>query len=347
MGRPDVDRKPPTEPSPDGRPGEEPAPNGRVVVAGGTGFLGRCLGRALVRSGYEVIALGRHEPARPVAGTFVRWDGRTLGSWVDTLEGAVAVVNLAGRSVDCRKSPEHQDEILRSRVDATRVLGEALERTAEPPSVWVQMSTAHRYGDPPEVVCDEDSSFGWGFAPFVGQAWEDAFHESLLPGVRRVVFRTSLVLGREGGALPILARLVRWGLGGAIGHGRQGISWIHERDLMRLFLQAITDPTVQGSYLATAPNPVSNRAFMRELRRVLRRPVGLPAATWMVRIGAPLIGTDAEIALYGRYCVSRRLAEGGFEFEFPELREALRDLFRRPPGKSKSADPARALSTAG
>lgn len=345
MSRPDVDRSP--QSCPDGRSGEGPSRNGRVVIAGGTGFLGRRLGWTLVRSGYDVIALGRHEPVRPVSGQFIRWDARTLGSWVDALEGAVALVNLAGRSVDCRKTPEHQDEILRSRVDATRVLGEALERTAEPPSVWVQMSTAHRYGDAPEIVCDEDSSFGYGFAPFVGQAWEDAFHESLLPGLRRVVFRTSLVLGREGGALPILARLVRCGLGGAIGHGRQGISWIHERDLMRLFLQAITDPTVQGSYLATAPNPVSNRAFMRELRRVLRRPIGLPAATWMVRLGAPLIGTDAEIALYGRYCVSRRLAEGGFEWEFPELSEALRDLYAKTARKSKSADPNRSLSTAG
>lgn len=146
--------------------------------------------------------------------------------------------------------------------------------------------------------------------------------------MRQVILRTSFVLGRSGGALPRLARLARWGLGGKAGHGRQGVSWIHERDMNRLFARAIADDGMTGPYLATAPNPVSNAEFMRELRRALRVPVGLPAMSWMVRLGAPLImRTDPELALYGRYCVSHRLREEGFDFAFPDVASALGDLY--------------------
>ncbi len=239
------------------------------------------------------------------------------------------MVNLAGRSVDCIKTPDHCDEILRSRVEATQVLGQALRDVQTPPPVWVQMSTAHRYGDPPEVVCDEDAAFGYGLAPFVGQAWEEAYAREVLPDMRQVILRTSFVLGRHGGALPRLASLARSGLGGKVGHGRQGISWIHQHDMNRLFARALTTEQMSGAYLATAPKPVSNAEFMRELRRVLRTPFGLPAARWMVRLGAPLImRTDPELALYGRYCVSSRLPDEGFEFTFADLVSALQDLYK-------------------
>jgi uncharacterized protein (TIGR01777 family) len=242
--------------------------------------------------------------------------------------GASALVNLVGRTVDCVKSPDHCDEILRSRVESTRVLGLALRSLSVPLPVWVQMSTAHIYGDPPEIVCDEEAAFGHGLAPFVARAWEAAWTDALPPQTRGVVLRTSFVLGRSGGALGRLVGLARLGLGGRVGHGRQGISWIHERDLNRLFTQAIVDQGMQGAYLATAPNPVSNAEFMRALRRALRIPFGLPAAAWQVRIAAPLLlRTDPELALYGRYCVSRRLAEIGFEFEHPQVDGALTNLF--------------------
>jgi NAD dependent epimerase/dehydratase family enzyme len=190
------------------------------------------------------------------------------------------------------------------------------------------MATAHRYGDPPEVVCDEDAAFGYGLAPFVGRAWEEAHARAAPAQMRQVVLRTSFVLGRRGGALPRLEKLVRWGLGGKVGHGRQGISWIHEQDMNRLFARAIADDGMKGAYLATAPSPVSNATFMRELRRALRVPFGLPAASWMVRLAAPrVLRTDPELALHGRYCVSRRLREEGYEFLFPDLPSALRDLY--------------------
>jgi hypothetical protein len=190
------------------------------------------------------------------------------------------------------------------------------------------MSTAHIYGDPPETVCDENSPFGYGLAPFVGKAWEEAYARALLPQMRQVVLRTSFVLGVGGGALPRLATLARWGLGGKAGHGRQGISWIHEADMNRLFARAIADESMSGPYLATAPNPVSNAEFMRQLRCALRAPIGLPAPSFLVRLGAPLVmGTDPELALYGRYCVSRRLQDEGFAFSFPDIGSALADLY--------------------
>jgi uncharacterized protein len=301
---------------------------GRVVIAGGTGFLGLNLARYLRESPCEAVLISRHPPAEEGRWTHVRWDGRTCGDWVSVLDGAAALVNLAGRSVDCIKTPDHCDEILRSRVEATEVLGRAVRQVQSPPPVWVQMATAHRYGDPPEVICDEDAAFGYGLAPFVGQAWEEAHARAVLPGMRQVVLRTSFVLGRSGGALPRLAKLVRCGLGGKAGHGRQGISWIHEQDMNRLFARAISDHGMWGAYMATAPNPVSNAQFMRGLRQVLGMPVGLPATNWMVRLGAPLImRTDPNLALYGRYCVSRRLREERFDFLFPDLSLAMQDLY--------------------
>jgi uncharacterized protein (TIGR01777 family) len=303
-------------------------PVGRIVIAGGSGFLGRNLAAHLTSLGCEVIVLSRKRPLTELAWRHLTWDARTLGDWADCLDGASALVNLTGRTVDCVKTPDHCDEILRSRVESTTVLGHALQHVKDPPPVWVQMSTAHRYGDPPDVMIDEDSAFGFGLAPFVGGAWEGAFTHAVPDGVRQVILRTSFVLGRSGGALPRLAKLTKLGLGGKVGHGRQGISWIHEADMNALFTWAIAEEGVKGPYLATAPNPVSNETFMRELRHALGVPIGLPAMEWMVRMGAPLfLKTDPELALYGRFCVSRRLREDGFEFQFPELRPALLNLY--------------------
>lgn len=313
------------------------APSGPVVIAGGSGFLGISLAVHLLDRGMDVIVLSR-TPPRPRGGwTHVPWDARTLGDWAKTLDGARAIVNLVGRSVDCVKTPDHQDEILRSRVEATRVLGEAMRAVRSPPPVWVQMSTAHIYGDPPSVRCDESSPLGIGLAPFVGRAWEEAFASSSLAAQRKVVLRTSFVIGRDrgagGGALARLQRLTRLGLGGRVGSGRQGMSWIHEADMNRLFERAIGHGVMQGVYVASSPNPVSQAEFMGELRRAMRMPLGLPAFAWMVRIGAPLLmRTDPDLALYGRYVVSSRLADEGFEFEFPTLKEALRDLVTSSPG---------------
>lgn len=305
----------------------------KVVIAGGSGFLGVSLATSLAATGKSVVILSRHPPK--VAGPWrhVTWDARTLGDWCGELNGAAGLVNLAGRSVDCMKTPDHQDEIVRSRVEATRALGQAVRAVDKPPPVWVQMSTGHIYGDPPEAICTEASCTGAGFAPFVGRAWEEAFHASALDCQRKVLFRTSFVIGRDrgagGGALDRLKTLVRFGLGGPVGRGTQGISWIHETDLNRLFERALFDTNMNGVYLATAPHPVSQRLFMRELRRTMRIPIGLPAFAWMVRLGAPLLmRTDPELALYGRYLISSRLRDEEFSFSFPKIGGALAELSR-------------------
>ena len=306
----------------------------KILIAGGNGFFGISLATQFAGTGAKVTVLSRSQPKVAGDWTYATWDGRTQGAWGELLEGADAVVNLAGRSVNCIKTPDHQDEILRSRVESTRVLGAAMRVASCPPPVWVQMSTAHIYGDPPTAVCSEESMEGIGFAPMIGHAWEAAFAESILPQQRGVILRTSFVVGRDrgagGGALSMLGFLARIGLGGRVGSGTQGMSWIHESDLNNLVAQAITDDSMSGVYIASAPNPVSQVDFMRILRRVIKMPIGLPAFKWMVRIGAPLIlRTDPELALYGRYVRSERLAENGFVFEFPEIEPALRDWYDR------------------
>lgn len=195
------------------------------------------------------------------------------------------------------------------------------------------MGTAHIYGDPPEAVCTEDSSLGVGLAPFVGKAWEEEFNNARLPSQRSVVLRTSFVVGCNrgagGGALDRLSLLTRLGLGGRIGSGKQGFSWIHELDLNRLFERAITQESMQGIYIASAPNPVSQVAFMRALREALGIRFGLPAFAWMVRLGAPLLlRTDPNLALYGRYVRSARLQAAGFTFQFADIGPALKNVFQ-------------------
>jgi len=308
-----------------------PAPR-RIVIAGGSGFLGVSLAHHLHENNFEVTLLSRSAPQTAGPWKHVTWDGRTLGSWQHCLNGAAGLINLAGRSVDCIKTPEHQDEILRSRVESTRVLGQAVRAVNEPPPVWVQMGTAHIYGDPPEVICTEQSSLGIGLAPFVGKAWEDEFERACLPAQRGVVLRTSFVVGRNrgagGGALDRLSLLTRLGLGGRVGSGKQGFSWIHEQDLNRLFQRTLTEESMHGVYVASAPNPVSQVDFMRALREALGVRSALPAFTWMVRLGAPLfLRTDPNLALYGRYVRSERLPREGFTFRFPEVGPALKDVY--------------------
>lgn len=298
----------------------------RIVITGGTGFLGISLAKFLKEKGFQSILVARHKPDLDF--DFVQWDGVTLGDWCEVLEGASAIVNLAGRSVDCIKTPDHCDEILRSRVDSTKVIGEALKSVKNPPKVWVQMSTAHIYGDSVSQVCDENSSTGYGLAPFVGKAWEKTFLTALPNNTRGVRLRTSFVIGRNGGALSSLKRIVNLGLGGKVGNGNQGMSWIHEFDLNNLIYEVITNDKYNGFYIASAPNPVSNQKFMKELRKKMNPFIGLSLPPFMIKFGAKYIfKTDPELAIYGRYVKSRRLKDEGFAFKYPDLSQALENLF--------------------
>ncbi len=258
----------------------------------------------------------------------VVWDARSGGKWERVLDGSTAVVNYVGRTVDCVKTAAHKREIIASRVDSVRAIGEAIRRVDRPPSVWVQSATAHIFGDTDDELLDESSPIGTGFAPEVGTAWEKAFADACPPSVRGVVLRISFVLGPDGGALKTLARLARLGLGGTVGSGKQWMSWLHERDLARMVLRTIDDESMSGMYVATTPNPTRNADFVRELRRAVRRPWSPPVPSVCVRIGAALMRTDPELALLGRRCVPTRLLREGFRFDFPDLPAALRDALK-------------------
>lgn len=301
----------------------------KIVIFGGSGFIGSSLAWHLKEKNFEPVIISRSRPVNNPGYHYALWDGRNIGEWKNELEGALAVVNLAGKSVDCIKTPDNCDLILRSRLDSCKAIGEALKLVKDAPVVWIQMSTAHIYGDPPVQVCSESSTFGYGLAPFVGKAWEKAFLENLPANCREVRLRTGFVIGRNGGALSSLKRIAKMGLGGKTGSGRQGFSWIHEYDMNEIILQAVVNEQFKGAYIASAPNPVSNAEFMRCLRKTLGIPFGLPAPSFMVKLGAKYIfRTDPNLALFGRYVNSERLNETGFVFKYPELMPALTDLLK-------------------
>lgn len=306
-----------------------PPPTGRVIIAGGSGFLGQSLAAALPASVSDIVILTRGRPRRDGRIRYVTWDAKTIGPWATELDGATAIVNVVGRTVDCRKTPANKKVILESRVDSVRVLAAAVRRCERPPGVWVQAATAHIYGDTGDEVLDESSPIGAGFAPDVGVAWEVALTEADLGDCRRVILRISFVLGRHGGPLKTLARLARLGLGGTIGNGRHYMSWLHEDDLNAIIIRAIGDDSMRGAYIATSPGPMTNREFMAALRRAVRRPWSPPAPAPLVRIGAWLMRTDPELALLGRRLMPSRLLSEGFEFRHPELTESLESLLSR------------------
>ncbi len=298
----------------------------RIILAGGSGFVGTLLARELEAQGAEVVILSRQAAARRGRITQLAWDGRTVGSWAQSLSGAAAVVNLTGKNVNCRATPGNRRAIVESRVNSVKAVAAAIAQCAEPPRVFIQAGGQAIYGDFGEGCCDETCPAGEGFLVETCRLWEGAFNEVALPKTRRVLLRIGFVLGREGGALPVLAKVAKWGLGGRAGNGRQWINWIHARDLTEIFLSAIRREEFQGVCNASGPNPATNAAFMRELRRALHRPWSPPAPAWAVRAGAWLMGSDGRLALTGRCCVPKRLTDAGFKFAFSDLRKALTDL---------------------
>ncbi len=297
----------------------------RIVLAGGSGFVGQALSGRLLADGYEVIVLSRRGP-RNSCGTVVPWDGATVGDWAKLLEDSLAVVNLTGKSINCRPTKANSREIVRSRVASVQAIGEAVRRCRRRPRVFVQASAVGIYGDAGDKVCDESTVAGGGYLGEICRQWEKAFDDSPTPGVRRVVLRLGVVLGREGGAFPWLAGLARWFLGGAVGRGRQYLSWLHLADAVRIYRDAIDRNDFRGVYVAASPQPATNAQFMRELRAALHRPWSPPVPSWAVRVGGWLAGINADLALSGQRCAPRRLMEQGFAYEFPDLRRALHDL---------------------
>tara|TARA_Y100000782_G_scaffold115548_1_gene159924 strand:+ start:1397 stop:2344 length:948 start_codon:yes stop_codon:yes gene_type:complete len=302
----------------------------RVIIFGGTGFLGISLAHYLKEFGYTPVLVARNIPDKDHGFEIVRWDAREVGEWKILLNRASAIVNLAGKSVNCIKTPDNCDAILRSRLESTMAIGKALEQIAFLPKVWVQMSTAHIYGDPAEQICTENSSLGYGLAPFVGKEWENTFLKVKPKEMREVRLRTSFVIGKEGGALVDLKRIAKLGMGGKTGSGQQGMSWIHQADFNAIVKRAIEKTDISGVYIVSAPQPVSNTEFMRKLRTRLKIPIGLPTPTWLAHFGAKYIfKTDPELALYGRYVSPKRLIKEGFTFKFDTIDQALQNVLAK------------------
>jgi len=256
---------------------------------------------------------------------FVQWDGRSTGEWTEAIDGADAIINFTGKNVNCRLTERNLRELTSSRRDAVIVLTDAVKRCRKRPGVFVQISAVGVYGDT-QACCDERTNEGAGILADVVRNCESAFWISDLKDTRRVVLRLGVVLGTEGGALPLLSRLARFFLGGAAGSGRQYLSWIHVDDLNRIIAHILGNPGTEGTYNAVSPMPVTNSEFMRTLRRVFGKPWSPPVPAFMMRAVAFAAGLNSELILTGQRCVPCRLQEAGFQFKFVDLEQALRNL---------------------
>jgi uncharacterized protein (TIGR01777 family) len=307
----------------------------KIVIPGGSGQVGTILARALHQDGHDVVVLSRAPQIRPWR--VESWDGVTLAGWARTFEDCDAVINLAGRSVNCRYSAANRQAILDSRVSSTRVVGQAIAEARHPPRVWLQASTAtiyaHRYDGANDEATgrlggDEPHAPGaWRFSIEVASAWERAFDDARVDRTRKIALRSALTMSPDaGGIFATLLGLVRLGLGGRAGDGRQFVSWIHHEDVVAAVPWLIAHDDVAGVVNLAAPHPVPNADFMRDLRTAAGASFGLPASQWMLELGAIVLGTETELLLKSRRVVPTRLLEHGFRFRFPTWPAAARDL---------------------
>jgi uncharacterized protein (TIGR01777 family) len=310
----------------------------RIVIAGGSGQMGRMLARRFHASGHDVVVLSRRPSTEPWA--VVRWDARTEGEWVLTLEGADVLINLAGRSVNCRYTPENQREIYDSRIGPTRLLHGVLGRLPKPPALWMNASTATIYRHSFDRDMDEQTGeFGgaepdaprkWDYSVKVARDWEAACLEGRMPATRRLVLRTSILLNPDRGSVfEVLSRLVRLGLGGSNGTGRQYVSWLHEEDFLRAIEFLMAESTLEGPVNLAAPFPLPNREFMRALRKAWGVPFGLPAPALLLGAASFFLRTEPELVLKSRRVVPGRLQGAGFHFQYPHWEQAADDLVSR------------------
>lgn len=301
----------------------------KIVIPGGSGNVGQVLQRGLRGAGHEVVVLSR----TPRSGE-IGWDGQTLGEWASEVDGADVVINLAGRSVNCRYHAENRRQILESRVNSVRVIGEAIRAAGRPPGVWLQAATATIYAHRYDAANDEATGLihadgapdTWQFSLGIAKAWEQALDEAEVPRTRKVALRSAMTMSRDKGSVfDVLSTLVKRGMGGAQGDGRQYVSWIHEDDFTAAILFLISSE-MDGAVNVCSPNPLPNREFMRELRKVYGVPFGLSTPAPLLEIGAWAMGTETELILKSRRVVPRRLLEAGFEFRYPTWAEAAREL---------------------
>lgn len=302
--------------------------HGTLVLPGGFGYIGRLLTDYFTRAGYSVIILSRQPRTADSSARIVRWDGETLGDWANEFENAAAVINLAGRTVNCRYNTVNRQQIYDSRLHSTHVIGEAIARCASPPKIWINSSSATIYRHALDRPMDEATGeIGTGFSVDVCQKWEKTLADAPTPHTRKVALRSAMVFGRgEGGVAEAFLNLTRRGLGGTLGDGKQFVSWIHAEDFARSIAWIMAHEDLEGPVNCASPNPLPNAQFMRTLRAVCRQRIGLPAPRWMLEIGAFFLRTETELLLKSRRVVPGKLLASGFTFSYPEIRAALEEI---------------------
>jgi uncharacterized protein len=310
----------------------------KIIIPGGSGQVGTILARAFNAYGHEVVVLSRN--VEKAAWRVLHWDAETIGEWASEFENADVVINLAGRSVNCRYNEENRRLIMDSRVNSTKIVGEAIARCENPPKLWLQSSTAtiysHRFDAPNDDITgiiggDEiDASDTWNFSIQVAKAWEKAANDAVTPKTRKVLLRSAVTLSPDrGGIFDVMLGLVKKGLGGTAGDGKQFVSWIHDEDFIRAIDWIIEHNELSGAINLASPNPLPNREFMKIFRESYGTKIGLPATKFMIEIGAIFMRTESELVLKSRRVVPNRLVASGFEFQFADWKSACINLCQR------------------
>jgi len=295
----------------------------KIIIAAGTGFLGKNLEKYFADKGNEVYILTRN----PKRKNEIHWDAKTVGEWKNLLENSDVLINLTGKSVDCRYTEKNKKEILASRINSTKVLQEAIDSCFNKPKVWLNSSSATIYTHSETHLNTEDNGIiGDDFSMNICKSWEKEFFKSKTENVRKVALRTSIVLGNNGGAFPKLKMLTKSGLGGKQGRGNQNVSWIHIDDFCKAIQHIIDNENMSGVINVTAPNPLSNEEFMMKLRKEMKVPFGLNAPVWQLEIASIFMGTETELLLKSRNVYPQKLIKSGFEFTYSNIESAFNDL---------------------
>lgn len=298
----------------------------KLIIAAGTGFLGQVLVNHFKDKFEEIIILTRGKSETKNNIRYIKWNAKTFSGWEKELENADVLINLAGKSVDCRYTEENKKEILDSRLESTHILNLAVQQCENPPKHWLNSSTATIYRHSLDKEMDEENGeIGNDFSMNVAKSWEKVFFEIQTPHTKKTALRTSIVLGKNGGAYLPLKNLTKVGFGGKQGKGNQFISWIHEKDFARA-VAFIIEKELTGVLNIVSPQPIRNMLFMKTLRKSLGVPTGIPISEKLLKFGAKMIGTETELVLKSRNVIPKRLTENGYTFEFGELKKALEDL---------------------
>jgi uncharacterized protein len=299
----------------------------KIVIAGGTGFLGTSLANHYSKQDTQVIILTRGKSKIKGGIQYESWDGKTIGSWIKVLDNSDVVINLNGKSVDCRYTKKNKSLIYSTRLESTNILGQAILQCNNPPKLWINSASATIYRHSVDKEMDEyNGEIGEGFSVDVCQKWEAAFNQFELNKTRKIILRTGIVLGKSGGPMKPLKMLAKLGFGGKQGSGEQYVSWLHEDDFVNIIDFIASNQDINGAYNITAPTPLPNSDFMKAIRQALKIRVGISMPRWLLELGAIIIGTETELILKSRRVVPTKLMEAGYHFKFKEINKTLFNL---------------------